>query len=107
MARNYLTLGDRSSAGGIVTEGIPQMLHMGKQVTFVGATVTCPACNSTGAIVAEGQRWPGSVMGKQLALDGDLCACKCYPLPKMIAGQTMMTMGFESDGSAVPAHAAP
>ncbi|MGF6646499.1 hypothetical protein P3T17_004653 [Paraburkholderia sp. GAS82] len=28
-------------------------------------------------------------MGKQVALENDLCRCKCEPLPKLIASQTV------------------
>ncbi|SDQ36438.1 Zn-binding Pro-Ala-Ala-Arg (PAAR) domain-containing protein, incolved in TypeVI secretion [Paraburkholderia fungorum] len=107
MNRHYLRIGDKSSVGGTIVEGIPQILQDGKQVSFVGAAVSCPACKSTGKIAAKGQRWPGEVMGKQLALEDDLCVCKCYPLPIMVAGQSAMHMGFESNGGAVPASATP
>lgn len=96
MKRSYLKIGDKSSAGGTVVEGIPLMTHHGKEITFVGAAVTCPACKSTGQIVAKGPRWPGDLMGKHAALEGDVCACKCYPLPVMLASQSDMTMSFES-----------
>ncbi|MFL9987652.1 PAAR domain-containing protein [Paraburkholderia sediminicola] len=96
MKRSYLKLGDKSSAGGTVMEGIPLMNHDGTELTFVGATVTCPACKDSGHIVAKGPRWPGDLMGKQAALEGDVCACKCYPLPVMLASQSDMTMSFES-----------
>lgn len=96
MKRSYLKIGDKSSAGGTVAEGIPLMTHHGTELTFVGATVTCPACKSTGKIVAKGPRRPGNLMGKHAALEGDVCACKCYPSPVMIASQSDMTMSFES-----------
>lgn len=96
MKRSYLKIGDKSSAGGVVAEGIPLMTHHGTNLTFVGASVSCPACHSTGKIVAKGPRWPGDLMGKQAALEGDVCACKCYPLPVMLASQSDMTMSFES-----------
>ena len=96
MKRSYLKVGDRSSAGGTVIEGITLMTHRGIQLTFVGAKVTCPSCKSTGQIVGKGPRWPGVLMGKQAALEGDVCACDCYPSPVMLASQTNMTMNFES-----------
>lgn len=96
MKRSYLKIGDKSSAGGTVVEGIPLMTHHGKELTFVGATVICPACKSDGHIVAKGPRWLGDLMGKHAALEGDICSCKCYPPPVMIASQSDMTMSFES-----------
>ncbi|WP_179711281.1 PAAR domain-containing protein [Paraburkholderia bryophila] len=96
MKRSYLKVGDKSSAGGTATEGIALMSHHGTQLTFVGATVECPACLSMGKIVPRGPRWAGNLMGKQVALEGDVCACQCYPLPVMLASQSDMTMSFEA-----------
>ncbi|NIF78669.1 PAAR domain-containing protein [Paraburkholderia sp. Cy-641] len=96
MKRSYLKIGDKSSAGGTVVEGIPLMTHHGTELTFIGAAVTCPACKSTGQIVAKGPRWPGNWMGKQAALEGDICSCKCHPSPVMLASQSNMAMNFES-----------
>ena len=98
MQRSYLKLGDKSSAGGTVIEGIPFFTDNGKEVTFVGATVVCPACKASGPIVARGPRWPGEIFGKRAALEGDVCACKCSPPPVMLASDLLgMTMAFESD----------
>ncbi len=36
------------------------------------------------------------MMGKESALEGDLCVCKCYPPPVMIASQNTMFQSFES-----------
>ena len=96
MKRSYLKIDDKSSAGGTVAEGIALTTHQGKEITFIGAMVRCPTCCNSGLIVAEGPRWPDELMGKQVALDGDLCSCKCYPLPVMLASQSDMTMNFES-----------
>lgn len=30
-----------------------------------------------------------TMMGKQVALEDDLCQCRCDPLPKLIASQTL------------------
>lgn len=96
MRRSYLKLGDKSTANGVVTEGIDSSFHEGALLTFVGAKVSCPSCHSTGTIIAAGPRWPGTMMGKLPALEGDLCACKCDERPKMLASQDNMTMSFDS-----------
>lgn len=111
MRRNYLLQGDKSSVGGVITEGIEGMSNDGVPLAFIGAAVACPACNTTGHIVPTGPRWPGNLMGKQAALDGDLCACRCSPQPVMIApnagmGQTFQSselaaMGYQPDGSPI------
>ncbi|MGN6669298.1 MAG: PAAR domain-containing protein [Trinickia sp.] len=96
MKRSRLRKGDRSSVGGVVNEGIPRMSHEGAELAFLGASVTCPACHSTGEIVPQGPRWPANFMGRQPALEGDLCACKCDPPPVMMASQTTMFESFDS-----------
>ncbi|CAG9204596.1 PAAR domain-containing protein [Burkholderia vietnamiensis] len=96
MRRSYLKIGDKSSSGGIVTEGIPQTSHCGTELTFIGAQVTCPACKSVGNIVAKGPRWPGSMMGLEPALEGDVCVCECSPPPVMLPSQSDMYVTFES-----------
>ncbi|WP_233831976.1 PAAR domain-containing protein [Paraburkholderia sp. ZP32-5] len=96
MRRNYLLQGDKSSVGGVVIEGIDGMSNDGRLLAFIGAAVSCPACNTTGHIVAAGPRWPGNLMGKEAALDGDLCACHCSPQPTMVASNASMGQSFET-----------
>lgn len=90
MKRCYLRKGDRSTAGGIVIEGMSDSICDGVELSFVGAKVDCPACNSVGTILARGPRLPDNWMGNQLALENDLCACKCYPPPLIQASQSAM-----------------
>jgi uncharacterized Zn-binding protein involved in type VI secretion len=96
LKRSYLKVGDKSSVSGTVVEGIPDTTHHGTELTFVGAAVACPACKTVGHIVAKGPRWPGSMMGKEPALEGDICVCKCDPPPTMLASQSDMFESFES-----------
>ncbi|HIC7213690.1 PAAR domain-containing protein [Burkholderia stabilis] len=112
MKRFYLKKGDQSSSGGVVLEGMDLFLHHGTPVTFLGAEVSCSACDSTGVIVADGPRWPHLIMGKQAALDGDRCACRCHPSPVMQASQDttfqefaareLAEMGFCPAGNPLP-----
>ncbi|WP_406869850.1 PAAR domain-containing protein [Paraburkholderia fungorum] len=90
-------MGDRSTAGGTIVEGIEGASNNGRQLSFIGAAVDCPACHSTGRITPSGERWPGLLMGRQAALDGDLCQCKCEPFPRMIAADVSMAQTFESE----------
>ena len=113
MQRNYLKIGDKSSAGGIVIEEIPATTHLGTGLTFIGAKVSCPACKSTGQIAAKGPRLSFDMMGKKPALEDDICVCKCSPPPVMIASQTTMyetldghalaSQGYASNGQPVAA----
>ncbi|WP_253699938.1 hypothetical protein [Cupriavidus pauculus] len=36
------------------------------------------------------------MMGKEAALSGDLCACRCSPPPVMVASQSTMSQTFET-----------
>ncbi|MDR5740930.1 PAAR domain-containing protein [Caballeronia sp. LZ016] len=95
MKRYFLKVGDKSTAGGVVLEGQDRASHHGTALTYIGASVSCGACKTTGHIIAKGPRRPGTMMGKTAALDGDLCACQCSPFPTMIASQNTMSQSFE------------
>jgi len=96
MIRCNLVKGDRSAADGEALDGIALCTIMGKEMTFLGAKVYCPACKTTGEIVGVGPRHPNDWMGKQEALDGDICVCRCNPPPIMIASQREMFHSFEA-----------
>ncbi|MBY4712645.1 MULTISPECIES: PAAR domain-containing protein [Burkholderia cepacia complex] len=85
MKRYLLKKGDKSSNGGVVIEGVENCTHHGTALTYVGAQVYCHGCKSVGHIAPKGPRWPDLMHGKQQALDGDICVCKCQPSPVMIA----------------------
>lgn len=87
MRRYYLKKGDWSSAGGVVLEGEETCTHQGTATTYLGAKVYCPTCKTTGVIVGQGPRLRYTVMGKEAALDGDICLCECEPPPVMTASQ--------------------
>jgi hypothetical protein len=82
-----LRKGDKSSADGVVLEGEERCMEFGRASTYIGAKVHCPACKTVGTIAAKGPRWPDSMFGKEQALEGDICLCKCNPPPVMIASQ--------------------
>jgi uncharacterized Zn-binding protein involved in type VI secretion len=87
MRRAILKLGDTTTAGGRVLEGVDTCTHHGTPITFIGARIWCPACNSTGIIGSKGPHQSATMMGKQQALDGDICLCKCDPPPICLASQ--------------------
>ncbi|GAB3629361.1 hypothetical protein PTE30175_03756 [Pandoraea terrae] len=97
MRRSYLKVGDKSSCDGTVVEGIPFMIHHGTPLTFLGAAVNCPSCKSTGRIGGKGPRLQYDFMGRQPAMEGDICICKCDPPPVMFASQSDMFQIFESN----------
>jgi uncharacterized Zn-binding protein involved in type VI secretion len=96
MRRYNLKEGDKATSGATVLEGIDSDTHHGVPLAFIGATLHCPACKSLGVLVGAGPRWPDTSMGKELALDGDMCVCKCDPPPRMIASQSDMYQDLES-----------
>lgn len=96
LRRNFLRKSDHSQSGGTVTEGIPNMTSDGRELTYLGAYVTCPLCGTGGPIVAFGPRLPGSMMGKTAALEGDLVDCGCDRRPSIIASQDVRYQTFET-----------
>ena len=96
MRRHYILVGDKTTSGARVTEGMEYMTHRGTMLSFLGARIYCPACESEGCIVGTGPRWPDNVMGKHAALDNDLGMCKCQPAPRLIASQDDMFQTFEA-----------
>jgi uncharacterized Zn-binding protein involved in type VI secretion len=88
MRRYFLKFGDQAANGAVVAEGFDADTHFGVALTFVGAQMACPVCKSTGVIVANGPRMPGLCMGKQQALSGDLCVCKCDKPSSIYQSQT-------------------
>ncbi|WP_366918932.1 PAAR domain-containing protein [Burkholderia aenigmatica] len=82
--------------GGVVTDGMPTSTHHGTPLTFLGASVLCHGCKTVGHIAPKGPRWPHSMHGKEQALDGDICICKCVPPPVMIASQHDSYQSFET-----------
>lgn len=114
MRRYLLKQGDKSSNGGVVTEGIPNCTHHGTPLTFVGAQVFCHGCKTVGHIAPKGPRWPDTMHGKEQALDGDICICQCVPPPVMIASQhdsfhtfeshNLADMGYAASGASMTQH---
>lgn len=103
--RAILRLGDKTTAGGRVLEGIASQTHRGIPKTFIGAKVWCPACESTGVIGWKGPHHTAIMKGKQQALDGDICLCKCDPPPVCRASQDSAWHVFEPHELASAEHA--
>jgi uncharacterized Zn-binding protein involved in type VI secretion len=89
MSRRFIRKGDKTDCDGIVTDGIGNSSLQGRPLAYLGAPVQCPACGTEGVIVSDGSPRAMTVMSKQVALENDLCQCKCDPLPKLIASQAL------------------
>ena len=89
MDRRFILQDDKTTRNGVVLDGIAGSSFDGRPLAYLGASVLCHTCNTEGIIVSDGSPYTMSVMGKQVALENDLCQCKCEPLPKLVASQTM------------------
>ncbi|WP_205194851.1 PAAR domain-containing protein [Burkholderia sp. Ax-1719] len=97
MRRKMIVQGDKTTKNGVVVTGDPTTTSGGLPLAYVGAEVHCPACNSTGKIANVMPYMPMTFCsGKQVALEDDVCLCKCEPPPKLIASQSDMVMTMES-----------
>ncbi|MET0208956.1 MAG: PAAR domain-containing protein [Burkholderiaceae bacterium] len=85
--RYYITLGASTTAGGPVTSASSLLALDGVKVALEGDQVSCPVCGTTGIIGLDGPRLPARRDGRQYALDGDLCLCRCDPPPRLVAVQ--------------------
>ena len=97
--RYYIHMGDATTANGVVTEGLSSNTWHGHPNSYEGDKIDCPTCHSTGVIKCAGSRISNKgTHGKEAALDGDLCICKCPEPPRLIASQSV----YSTEGEATP-----
>ena len=94
MAGEIIRLGDSTTHGGIVLEGSPVDICMGKPIAFIGHEVQCPKCKGTFPIV-EGAPVT-TFYGKGVALAGMHTACGAV----LIASQFTDTVEYGGGASA-------
>lgn len=95
MRRMFILVGDATTHDGCVIEGESSSTHHGKAMSYHGARVYCRTCQSEGRIVGVPPYRPMTLMGKQVALENDLCVCKCDPPPRLLPSQNTAWMSFE------------
>jgi uncharacterized Zn-binding protein involved in type VI secretion len=79
---------DRTTAGGIVLDAIEDTGVGERGMSYIGARVQCPVCDTVGHIEANGLSADNNAIdGKLPALENDLCRCRCTPAPRLIASQ--------------------
>lgn len=88
--RYYIVQGDKTTAGGWVVGASAETRIDGVTMAREGDLVRCPACNTTAPIICAGSRSESSWDGRQGALSGDLCACRCRPFPSLLHSQESM-----------------
>ena len=87
MKRMNITVGSRTTVGGVVVTGWELMTINDQILAREGDSIECPVCGSTGVIVLCGPRHDESLGGRQAALEGDVCQCLCRPAPRLIPDQ--------------------
>ncbi|MGJ7582318.1 PAAR domain-containing protein [Variovorax sp. RHLX14] len=97
--RFYIHVGDTTTSAGKVLTGLSTSTWHGMPNAFDGDAVECPKCGSVGQIRTVGSRISSvGSHGRQRALSGDLCLCKCSPPPRLVASQeTAWTEGEAGD----------
>lgn len=101
MRRYTITLGARTSTGGRVVSASSSGYINGVAIALEGDLVACPACKANGKILCVGPRIPETSDGKLVALENDLCTCRCNPPPKLIPIQTMRSQVLKDTGRAL------
>ncbi|AZE60958.1 MULTISPECIES: S-type pyocin domain-containing protein [Pseudomonas fluorescens group] len=94
MRRYNITTGSTTTAGGKVISGCERTSFNGEMISREGDRVACPACGTEGFIALTGPHLHEEWDGKQAALEGDLCICKCDPPPELIANQSFKSQQF-------------
>ncbi|WP_330996026.1 M35 family metallo-endopeptidase [Burkholderia stagnalis] len=89
--------GDRTTAGGTVITGDANDRLYDRERAYERDKVWCPARQSTGYIVCDGPRLPTTDPdGREVALNDDLCVCKCEPSPRLLASQNVSYIDLDS-----------
>ena len=88
LKRYHITLGATTTAGGKVITASSIMSINGVRIALEDDKVFCEACNSPGVIKLEGPRLSERFNNRQVALNDDLCLCKCSPPPRLVSNQT-------------------
>lgn len=98
MKRYHITLGASTTTGGKVISASSACSINGIKVAVEGEQVSCPACKATGTIRIFGARIPESWNGKQVALQDDLCVCRCSSPPRLVANQNLKYQNLHHTG---------
>ena len=109
MRRYTITLGAPTSSGGRVVSASSEGKIDGVAIALEGDLVSCPVCKTAGKIQCVGPRIPESWNGKNVALENDLCICRCALAPKLIPSQMLRSQVIKDTGRALsnPASDAP
>lgn len=101
MRRYFITLGAPTSAGGQVISASSGALIDGLAIALEGDLVACPQCRSTGKICCVGPRIPETWNGRNVALENDVCSCKCEVPPRLMTSQVLRSQVIKDSGRAL------
>jgi uncharacterized Zn-binding protein involved in type VI secretion len=105
MRRYTVTLGAPTTSGGKVISASSEGKIDGVAIALEGDLVTCPACKTAGKIQCVGPRIPETLNGKNVALENDLCICRCAVAPRLLPNQTLRCQVIKDTGRALSQHA--
>jgi uncharacterized Zn-binding protein involved in type VI secretion len=75
-ALKVVTVGDKTTTGGVVLDGARTVYCQGKLVALIGSKAQCPQCQSVG-IVRRTHSHSVIAEGEQVCLEGSVVECKC------------------------------
>jgi uncharacterized Zn-binding protein involved in type VI secretion len=101
MRRYTITLGAPTTSGGKVISASSGGKIDGAPIALEGDLVTCPQCKTAGKILCVGPRIPETWGGKNVALENDLCVCRCATHPRLLPNQTMRCQVIKDTGRAL------
>jgi uncharacterized Zn-binding protein involved in type VI secretion len=101
MRRYFVTLGALTSAGGRVISASSEGQIEGVAIALEGDLVACPVCNTTGKIRCVGPRIPETWNGRNVALENDLCICRCESPPRLLTSQVLRSQVIKDSGRAL------
>ena len=101
MRRYTITLGALTTAGGKVISASGDGKIDGSPIALEGDLVTCPQCKTAGKILCVGPRIPETWGGKDVALENDLCICRCAIHPRLLPSQTLRCQVIKDTGRAL------
>ena len=101
MRRYTITLGAPTTSGGKVISASSDGKIDGALIALEGDLVTCPQCKTAGKILCVGPRIPETWGGKNVALENDLCICRCATHPRLLPSQTLRCQVIKDTGRAL------
>lgn len=101
MRRYFITLGAPTSASGKVISASSEATIDGAAIALEGDLVSCPACRTTGKIRCVEPRIPETWNGRNVALENDLCICRCESPPKLLTRQVLRSQVIKDSGRAL------